>query len=631
MADDFSDIKSLAEMAVEYLDLLTNSTQQLITAQTENTEYLNLLVDTTKEQTKASKDNTKATKEESNAKKLGKLALSSFKDIVYAAGRELINVGNAGTKLAESLGTNALRGTQLEVSNRKVLLSQLSNLNVDLAVTMEQLNAAQTGFADAFVGLREGTQISAQGTLSVITDLKKGFKSEFTPTAETFRILTQMGITTATQMDAFRRASGRASLSAGQLATLYNKNTLSFLLYGNSFGKAAVQAEKLGINLASIQAAQEGLVTNLDGTIDTVAQLNQLGAQIDFGELVRIAETEGPDALMAYVRATVPEQLMQSASTRSLFKQLGISVEEYLKSGEKQISAAEQLEKRMTEAATEAGGLARSALGLSRRNKILEDSLGELYTAVKNAVFALGEFVAQLAFSAIGPLLSSLLGSIGLSATAGFASAAAGAATVSVALIGAAIGLSIGEGINRLFGLYSFADRRRDQEIIKKDEEAQKRFDAEGSARRNAIARTKGYNTWEEMVAARTGTGQPRSGPAPRVDDMISPPRSTRVNDIYSGYGERVLATPTATYALNNKDTVIAGTNLFRGNDVLSYGEGALSVNGGSNRSDTTALIRKVDALITALSTANTTISVGGGVQTVPRLQLVGVYDRAGR
>ena len=245
MADDFSDIKSLAEMAVEYLDLLTNSTQQLITAQTENTEYLNLLVDTTKEQTKASKDNTKATKEESNAKKLGKLALSSFKDIVYAAGRELINVGNAGTKLAESLGTNALRGTQLEVSNRKVLLSQLSNLNVDLAVTMEQLNAAQTGFADAFVGLREGTQISAQGTLSVITDLKKGFKSEFTPTAETFRILTQMGITTATQMDAFRRASGRASLSAGQLATLYNKNTLSFLLYGNSFGKAAVQAEKL--------------------------------------------------------------------------------------------------------------------------------------------------------------------------------------------------------------------------------------------------------------------------------------------------------------------------------------------------------------------------------------------------
>ena len=48
-----------------------------------------------------------------------------------------------------------------------------------------------------------------------------------------------------------------------------------------------------------------------------------------------------------------------------------------------------------------------------------------------------------------------------------------------------------------------------------------------------------------------------------------------------SGYGNRTLSTPQGTYALNNNDTVIAGTNLFRGNDVYSGPAGALSLGGG--------------------------------------------------
>ncbi|MFN9898016.1 MAG: hypothetical protein ACK55Z_04300, partial [bacterium] len=181
--------------------------------------------------------------------------------------------------------------------------------------------------------------------------------------------------------DAFRRATGRASLSNNQLATLYNKNQLSFLLYGNSFAKAAVNAERLGINLASVQAAQEGLVTNLDGTIDTVAQLNQLGANIDFGNLTRIAETEGPDALMAYVRATVPANLMQSASTRALFKQLGISVEDYIKSGDAQQSAANQLERQMTDAAKETNGFVDAITYATRAINVLMTTFGGLIFA----------------------------------------------------------------------------------------------------------------------------------------------------------------------------------------------------------------------------------------------------------
>jgi hypothetical protein len=46
--------------------------------------------------------------------------------------------------------------------------------------------------------------------------------------------------------------------------------------------------------------------------------------------------------------------------------------------------------------------------------------------------------------------------------------------------------------------------------------------------------------------------------------------KSNNADDLMSGYGNRTLLTPQGSYALNNNDTVIAGTNLFRGNDVYS-------------------------------------------------------------
>ena len=49
-------------------------------------------------------------------------------------------------------------------------------------------------------------------------------------------------------------------------------------------------------------------------------------------------------------------------------------------------------------------------------------------------------------------------------------------------------------------------------------------------------------------------------------DDIMSP-----------GYGKRVLSTPEGSIALNNKDTVIAGTDLMQGDDVISTPAGSIS------------------------------------------------------
>jgi hypothetical protein len=49
-------------------------------------------------------------------------------------------------------------------------------------------------------------------------------------------------------------------------------------------------------------------------------------------------------------------------------------------------------------------------------------------------------------------------------------------------------------------------------------------------------------------------------------------------DDLMSGYGDRTLITPQGTYALNNDDHVIAGTNLIKGNDVYSGPKDSISL-----------------------------------------------------
>ena len=54
--------------------------------------------------------------------------------------------------------------------------------------------------------------------------------------------------------------------------------------------------------------------------------------------------------------------------------------------------------------------------------------------------------------------------------------------------------------------------------------------------------------------------------------------KSAKSDDLMSGYGDRTLITPNGSYALNNNDTVIAGTSLFKGNDVYSGPKDSISL-----------------------------------------------------
>ena len=73
-----------------------------------------------------------------------------------------------------------------------------------------------------------------------------------------------------------------------------------------------------------------------------------------------------------------------------------------------------------------------------------------------------------------------------------------------------------------------------------------------------------------------------------RGDDVMSPGGNA------SGYGNRTLFGPEGAISLNNKDTVIAGTNLFdKGDDVISKGAGDIKM---PDNSETNSLLKQLIA-----------------------------------
>jgi hypothetical protein len=106
-------------------------------------------------------------------------------------------------------------------------------------------------------------------------------------------------------------------------------------------------------------------------------------------------------------------------------------------------------------------------------------------------------------------------------------------------------------------------------------------------------------------------------------------------NDVLSpGYGKRTLMGPEGAIALNDKDTVIAGTNLFdkKGNDVISEPEkitefkpeGALTATSGTQIDYNALASAVVSALKTAPMTVNSTLMLDKDVLAKQTIQAVG-------
>jgi hypothetical protein len=619
---------------IDSLTRVTAGIESLVDLQMKSKEAAERIAETTEATTQlkeAENNLTRATKDQ-------EVAVNSTKNSLKTFGNELMNVSKAGVDFAKAVGTSATQGVQLELNNRSSILSQLGRVEADRIATIGEQRLAQRALTDTFISTSEGFRLSATGTTAFINNLKGGFKSDFELTGQSLRALTIAGLSTESQMDAFRQASGRASLSSDQLSKIVNNNSLSIMLYGKSFAKAAVDAERLGISLSQVQSAQQSMITNLDNVIDVTAQLNQLGGNVDFGTLVQKLEMEGPDAVLKYLSSAIPGDLMQSTSFRALVGQLGIPAETILKQ-QKLGSTADAIESRMTEAGKAAGTTAKSLTELSRVVQTLQGTYLPLITSTLSVIISFG----QLAVS------SKMLATAQATQRDAAATAkAAGVKNVNEAPVGpslvqrATTGAKVGVGVGAITGIVSGIS------------EYQQSGDA-GRAFGRGLANLAG-----SIIGGALG-----SFIAPPVGTMIGATAGawaanwlfdkffTKADDLSSpGYGSRVLLGPEGRFALNNNDSVLAGTNLFGNNSqptpvqpttglggnllTSMFGlPGAListlftnitkSQSGDSTNANVT---KKIDELLTVLRSANTTIEIDGTSRKVPRMQLVGVYSR---
>lgn len=354
---------------------------------------------------------------------------------VMNVGKEFFSIADAGAKLANSLGQTVTQGIRQEFSNRMTVVSQILNTDADRIVSSEQLTSAQQALTSTFVSVGAGMAISDEGVKAFAQSLKGGFKSDFKLTGDSMRALITAGVATESGFENLRKSSGRASLSNDQLSRMVSKNSLSFMLYGPKFAKAAAEAEKLGINLASVQSAQESMVSNIDGTLDTLNQVNQLGAQIDFGTLMRLNEFEGPEATLKYLQSTIPPALFQSASTRALLKGFNIATEDLMKSqGSAQAKAAKTMEDAMTKIAPVANALATFLAELYPKFAAVTSTIGSLITSMGGAISAFISLAGSVGVIKASSLIAKSIGmqSVGAGGLFSAGTAATGGGTGNV-------------------------------------------------------------------------------------------------------------------------------------------------------------------------------------------------------
>lgn len=233
---------------------------------------------------------------------------------------------------AQQSGTTFTDAIRIERQARDVIAAQATRFGAEemnTEVRMESLKRNAAGFITAMGGLPEGMQLNTKKFgEELLPSFMGALNTEnFTFSTDVMRAMGIAGIKTADDLKAFRQATGKQSMSSEYLSALINKNALSFSLYGMQFAKAADRAERLGISLEGVRSAQEAGVGNVEGLLDAVNQLNQLGATLDFTELLTLAEFGDPEAFKNYILANVPAEFSRMASTRLLAKSgLGLDV-----------------------------------------------------------------------------------------------------------------------------------------------------------------------------------------------------------------------------------------------------------------------------------------------------------------
>lgn len=410
---------------------------------------------------------------------------------------------------------------------------------------------AQTAYINALYNSAKSF-VSGNGPLldtTEILDATKAFKTEFgtiLDPAEATRIAgeaKQLGVSSDDYVKAKRAFLGTGGNEAGirqravdqfRKAGLAGADAIKFAAdnanllavagdkYADSLFAAAADAKKIGINLGDIEKFANNIVGDFEGSLEKFSELAAMGIDLDFNQIAAVSATGTDEEILATLR----QQLQQT----------GISGEEL------------QTNRQLRLALTQATGMDEAALlrmsgqaGKPKDATVPEEQLNtqksmlEKLTAILTVVsYGLGTIAAVLVANKYLPGMSTMtnstLGKLGVGGAGlgiGIGGALAGRELVKSGQTGAGIGLGLAGGA------------------------------AGGLLLAAALAPFTGGGSLALYAGLAAAGGLAAGGyagmGAKKGDDIFSS----------AGYGARSLVTPTGTVALNNNDTVMAGTKLM--------------------------------------------------------------------
>ena len=475
---------------------------------------------------------------EQNIFKKGLLQISAVADAFFlpvlgAAVFSLTKADSATTDLAKqlSISKDEARGLR-DNFDRIAIQSGVSALNsLSMAESMIQLGdtiGATAGFTDQ--------QVISQTKLTRMVGLQGeeaaklaefGILNEKSTNNVTTGILEQVALL---EKETGIRLEGRKILSQvaaanGQLAAQYGFNT-------KELARAVVQANRLGLSLEQSQAAASGLL-NFESSIS-----DELSAELLTGKNLNLerARSLALQGKSAEAAAEIANQMgsasefaeMNVIQQESLAKAANMSVAELADVLKKQevlnalgeenfdtLMQTEEGRKRINEVGGEQllQQLEQQSAAQKFQQAIekLQASLGTILEGPLGGIIDGMANLANNAFAVYTPL--GLIGAVGLVKTlSSIVSIVVALKAGAITAAGLASSLTLGVA---------------------------------------AVAIAAGIGA---IVA---GMRKAESSPLGTVDDMIMP----------AGYGDRIISTPKGTVALNNQDTIVAGTNLGQGSN----------------------------------------------------------------
>lgn len=541
--------------------------------------------------------NTQKTTQATTAKQLAaanKQLISAAQGFIYMMidlSTRLRNVTNDIREIQQQLGVSA--GTAIGVKIGNLYQAFESFFTDGAIVNQKQVQQSRMDFQSEFGGVltaeaaadiarrsvEEGITSSQQATARRVfmtqtggnVTQARGRESEFISTFE------QSSLTSRDAMEAI-----------GKYSELLARNGVRF---SQSFAKAAADAKKIGVDLGKVDQIGDNIIGNFEGFLESQAELGAMGFNFDSFKIAQIAETGDTGMLFNELRSQLQGMgkdinNLRRSEQLSISEAFGISMSELQRlsgqtagSGEKTL---EDIQRDSHETLTK-----------------IFNGIEAVGTGIMNVFGGLGVTNTLLGIiarntSGIGNLSSLIKGSP--SATTGGAAraaTAAGGSSVASVLKG---GLKVAGASAGLGGLISGGiDYAQNGDI---NRAILKGLISAGGGLMGGL-----LGSFIGPMGTVAG-GMMGSMAGDMLGDFILSDDMTAK----SGYGDRMLVTPTATVALNNEDNVIAYADDMVASQagITKYSKGELAPTPQiNNQVDLSKLEAKMDQLVRTMSNMN--------------------------